>query len=132
MQAKVARYFDIAKKQSKLSDYYYKIGSVLVTKSGSSYKSYNKANKTHTQSNQKYSRIHAELDVLLKAGIHNKQKIDGSILFLYRETTHGLACSKPCEFCGKLLDQFNIKKIYYTDIDGYWVMDRAGKAEKLI
>ena len=121
----------MAKEQAEQSEYCYKIGSILITKTGEIYRGFNKANKTHTRSNQEYKHIHAELQVLLKAGIHNKKKIAGSTMVLYRETSIGLACSKPCKFCEKILNEFNIKNIYYTDVDGYWHSNKRGEVQKL-
>jgi cytidine deaminase len=130
MNAKITRLFKIAQKESANSEYCYKIGSVFITRSGEVFKGHNKI-KTHTRSNHSYRNIHAELDVLLKVGIHNKNKIDGGTMVLYRETTLGIACAKPCRFCEKILNEFNINNVYYTDIDGYWYIDKTREAQKI-
>jgi cytidine deaminase len=121
----------MAREQAKNSEYKVKIGSVYITRNGEMYTGFNKTNKTHSQSNTPYNRIHAELDVLLKIGLYNKEKIAGGSIFLYREASFGIASCKPCSVCEKILDELKVKNIYYTENDGYWLYSKKRIAEKI-
>lgn len=57
--------------------------------------------------------IHAELDCILK--INKEDLSDYEILVLRVDKNNNLAMSKPCSGCQSLLNQFNIKEIWYSD-----------------
>jgi deoxycytidylate deaminase len=57
--------------------------------------------------------IHAELDCILK--INKEDLSDYEMLVLRVDKNNNLAMSKPCSGCQSLLNQFNIKEIWYSD-----------------
>jgi deoxycytidylate deaminase len=60
--------------------------------------------------------IHAELDCLLKM---DKEDLSGYNMLVIRVDNNGkLNMSKPCQGCQSLLEQFNIKEVWYSDFKG--------------
>lgn len=59
---------------------------------------------------------HAEMR-LLKRFMGDRDELEGPMLVVRRNTL-GLAMSRPCEECQKLLDKFPRLVVYYTDNDG--------------
>ena len=82
----------------------------------------NQRNKTHTLA-KKFGHYgattHAELHVL-----NQIRNADGGKLYVYRETSKGIALAKPCKYCLKLIKEKNIRLIYYTTEDGI-VMEKV-------
>jgi deoxycytidylate deaminase len=68
--------------------------------------------KTHPRSNHPWSMVHAELDAILGC---TKEELKGADIYLFRQTKNGKpACSKPCQYCQKLIEVSGIKKVIYT------------------
>lgn len=60
--------------------------------------------------------IHAELDCLLKM---DKEDLSDYNMLIIRVDNNGkLNMSKPCKGCQSLLEQFNIKEVWYSDFKG--------------
>lgn len=111
------KFFDLAKKLSKKSDYHHKIGSVIVKKNRILGVGFNKPYKTSPHSNHPFRTIHAELDAILDA---NKEDLKGSTIYVYRELRNGkIASAKPCAHCQELLKRYEIKRVFYTDEGTY-------------
>jgi len=74
-------------------------------------------NKTHPKTPDPFNTLHAEIHALL--GIP-KDKLKGCDAYVYRETKDGVtANSKPCPICQKALAKVGIKRVFYTDVDGF-------------
>lgn len=73
--------------------------------------------KTHPKSKHPWGYIHAELDAILD----NKfADLKGCTAYIYRETNNGEpALAKPCPSCLETLKIAGIKKICYSDYNGY-------------
>jgi len=63
-----------------------------------------------------YVGTHAELDVILKSGLDNLE--DHSIIVLRIDRNGKLNNSKPCLGCRSVLNQFNVKNIFYSNSEG--------------
>lgn len=107
---KLARYFDIAKKQSLKSNMRCKVGAIVVTDSGvfTGHNYY----KTHPLfTTGMVVSIHAEMDCFRRI----QEKRRGSILVTYRETRkHIPSMSRPCKKCMEFLKILDPKQIYYS------------------
>lgn len=111
------RFFDIARRLSKKSNYCHQLGAVVVKKRKMVGFGYNKPNKTHPRSGNPFKTTHAELDAILGLA---KEDLVGSTIYVYREHKDGSpANSKPCQYCEMLIKQAGIKKVCYTD-DGQY------------
>lgn len=126
-------YFKAAKAVSELSDYYHhKLGCVIVKNHhiiSSGYNSSTKCDPIQARlDTNKYGcecpgKVHAELSALLPF-IKNKENISGSSIFVYRQHKNGtLAKAKPCSNCETVIRAMGIKKVYYTDENGF-VMEK--------
>jgi len=119
------KFFELAKKLSKKSEYYQKLGAVIVKKGDVIGVGFNKPKKTHPRSNTLFRTIHAELDAILNAG---EELVQGCDIYIYREHRSGVpAISKPCKFCEKLLKEYGIKNIYFTNNGSYSNIQTEGK-----
>lgn len=106
------KYFKLAKVLSQKSNYFHKLGAVVVKKNKIVGMGYNKPNKTHPKSNNNFKTVHAELDAIL--GV-NLNELNGATIYVYRETKDGEpANAKCCKNCEELLRMVGIKKICYT------------------
>ena len=131
-EKEIKRYFKIAKKVSKLSDFKnhrkIQIGAILVYKKRIVSSGFNslKTNPTQDKLNiyrdfypKPYPYIHAEVNCIL----HCKEKIDWekAKLFIYRENgkSNLPVLAAPCNGCKHLIIQKGIKNIYYTTNNGY-------------
>lgn len=122
-------FFNTAKEMAKLSDYpRHKIGCVIVQRNRiiSSGCNTNKTNPLQKRYNKvRFSvdtphRCHAETKALLP--LLRQKNLDFSHLkvYLYREHADGgLAMSRPCESCMKMLKDYGISHIYYTNEGSY-------------
>jgi deoxycytidylate deaminase len=123
------RYFKIAKAISKLSKFdKYRVGSILVLKHDVISTGYNKFKTYPKQKLLNHHRfpdddrfkghIHSELDCLKK--IPEYVDLSNASLYIYRDNTHGIQMSRPCDACMEEIKRRKIKCIYYTDNDGYY------------
>jgi deoxycytidylate deaminase len=106
------RYFQLAKRLSCKSDHHqHKLGCVIVKGNSVISTGYNQI-KTHPLSPHAWKMVHAEFSAVL--GI-SASDLKGSTVYVYRETKSGeLALAKPCIYCHKMLENCDIKTVYYT------------------
>lgn len=113
MSSSSHKFFDMARRLSKKSDYFHQLGAVIVKKNDVLGFGYNKPHKTHPRSNNRFKTIHAELDAII--GL-SKDDLYGATIYVYREHANGSpANSKPCQYCQMLIKEAGIKKVCYTD-----------------
>lgn len=87
-------------------------GSILVSVG------FNVYDKTHpsTINSEFYIRgIHAEHSAIIKRRHYDDF---GQVLYVYRETIHAPACSKPCVSCMAIIKLAGIKKVRYINSNG--------------
>lgn len=111
------KFFDIAKRLSKKSDHHrYRLGCVIVDKNSIIGFGYNQM-KSHPKSPHKYKQIHAEFNAILGLLPY---ELKGSTMYVYREHKDGtLAEAKPCPSCQKLIQDCEIKEVFFTTKEGY-------------
>ena len=68
--------------------------------------------KTHTLQNGIKPYLHAEISALIKR--RHYDDIDSCAITIYREVHGQPALARPCKQCMALLQQFGIKRIYYS------------------
>jgi dCMP deaminase len=110
------RFFDLAKKVSKLSNHTrHQLGAVIVR--GSKVVSVGINNiKTHPKSPHPYKSLHCEMSAILLA----KQDLTGCEIYVYREVKTGApAMSRPCVYCMPFIQDTGITQIHYTVNSGY-------------
>lgn len=122
--------FNVAKAIAKTSEYpRVKIGCCIVKKNRvlavginmvkshplqKQYNAYRPLDENHIHNN-----IHAELDAIRKC---QAKDLIGADIYVYREDSSGkLRMCKPCEACTELIKKCGIKRIYYTDVDGFYM-----------
>ena len=109
------KFFAKARQASLLSTHKFRVGACLVI-SNSIFIGFNKADVTDPKGNTKFNSIHAELDVLRKAGIH--RDFSKAKLYIYRAMKNPLfgiaGLAKPCDGCQILLKDKGIKEYYYS------------------
>lgn len=110
------KFFDLAKKVSKLSNHkHHKIGSVIV-RCGKVLSVGTNNIKTHPKSPHPFKSLHAEMAAILLA----KQDLKDCELYVFRELKDGsLALSRPCEYCWELIYASGIKEVHYTANQGH-------------
>ncbi len=78
------------------------------------YNKYRPLDENHIRNN-----IHAETDAIRKC---SSKDLIGADIYVYREDSDGnLRICKPCEACFELIKRCGIKRIFYTDTDGYYM-----------
>ena len=71
--------------------------------------------KTHPQFTNLYS-IHAEIKAIISA----QTNLDGCDIYVYRQNKNGhLAMAKPCTTCQQMIIEAGIRRVFYTDNEGY-------------
>lgn len=119
----IKKYFRLARKEAVKSCYKQKVGACLVTRRGEIFLGVNDHIKTHPFSPSPYGNIHAEFSALRK--LHQKYHRDylkvakNSTIFIYRAMKIGTGLAKPCEDCLPILNAYGVKRIFYTDYEGY-------------
>lgn len=110
------RFFDLARQVSFKSDARMRLGAVIVQQGNVISVGYNRNFKTHPISKAFHRTIHAEMDAII--GV-DRASLEGATIFVYREDRHGIIkMAKPCEHCQLILNEFGIKKVFYTTQDG--------------
>jgi len=113
-------FFRLAKYASDNSDFRIKVGAVLANKRPI-VTGFNKI-KTHPEFanpeiHEKIS-IHAEIDCLIKTKF---QHINGTDIYVYRESNGVPAMARPCKSCLKELKSRGVRRIYYSiEHEPYW------------
>lgn len=67
--------------------------------------------------------IHAEAIAIFRALKHHSRVIHKCELWVCRNNLHSKQ-SKPCPVCQKIIKQFGIKTIHYTNEDGSWTEEQ--------
>ena len=122
---RVARFFQTAKVISGMSTRRrFKIGAIVVYKNKLISAGVN-SDKSHPVQ-KSYDRwrgfrthhsCHAEVRAILNSKMSN---LAGHELFVYRQTKDGrLGNARPCPACMKMIQDYGIKKIFYTTVNGY-------------
>lgn len=131
----INKFFTLAKNASTFSDYEnIKIGSVLVyknkvisvgynTKKSHPYQKilnkYRNQNGREFDINKRHNYLHSEINCLLNVKDSNINW-SKAYIFIYREDKNGnITMSKPCKGCEYSLKSKGIKKVFYTDKNGY-------------
>ena len=100
-------------------------GAIIVRKGLPISSGWNK-DKTHPAAVVYYSQcIHAELAAII--GV-NKCDLNGTSIYVARKMRskgEPLGMSRPCIECMKMILAAGIKRIYYTDRNGEWKMEKA-------
>lgn len=115
-------FFNVARLKSLEVNFRARVGACLVKRKRIISIGKNKPYKTHpmTIKHREFGTVHAELDCMI--GI-NRDIIDGSTIYLYRETSDKkLAMSKPCPMCENELITNGVKKVFYTTKNGYGIL----------
>ena len=63
--------------------------------------------------------VHAEAIAIFRALKHHSRVIHKCELWVCRNNENAHQ-SRPCDVCQKIIKQFGIKTIHYTDVDGNW------------
>lgn len=117
-------WFRLAKSAAECSDHpTYQMGAVIADKRPVSVGC--NLMKTHPSyaAGEKWYTIHAEMKALISADFDVK----GCDIFIYREDAEGNpAMAKPCNECLKVLIEAGIKRVYYTNIDRWYSLERIG------
>jgi len=82
-------------------------------------------NKTHPAATVYYSNcIHAELAAIIGVNKHDLVGMDIYVARRMRSKGEPLGMSRPCKQCLKMIRTAGIKRIYYTNRQGDWQMER--------
>jgi deoxycytidylate deaminase len=99
-------------------------GAVIVRKSVPISTGWNK-NKTHPAAVNYYSRcIHAELAAIIAL---NRVDLTGTHIYvarIMRSKGEPLGLSRPCKQCMTMIHDAGIKRLYYTDRQGGWEVEK--------
>lgn len=80
--------------------------------------------KTHPASLSEWKSSHAEFRAV--NSVKNKKLLEGSTIIVYREDALGnMVCAEPCKSCQRLLTQFRITKIIFTDSGCFTVQNNV-------
>jgi deoxycytidylate deaminase len=82
---------------------------------------YNYKIKMGANSREYEHSIHAEMMALSKA-LHRNKDVREATIIVYRENSNGIANSKPCNTCKRILKKHGIKRFIYIYSD-VWVTD---------
>ena len=129
MKQKDKVFFDVAAKIAKLSNHpRVKIGCVVVEHGRIISSGANSYTKTHPIQKrldklrfdgETTAKVHAEVAALVPL-IKNKTDLSKARIYVYREHKDGsLGCSRPCCGCMSLIKECGIKRVLYTNNEGY-------------
>lgn len=117
LKKKHKKFFDLARKLSKKSEYHHQLGAVVVKKGKVIGIGFNKPNKTHPKSNHPFKTIHAEFDAMWGA---SKEDLAGATIYIYRDDAkEEPAMAKPCKYCESLIRLAGLETICYTTNGNY-------------
>ncbi|MEK6861390.1 MAG: hypothetical protein AABY07_05445 [Nanoarchaeota archaeon] len=119
MQRTIEKYRDLANSalDSMAVDQRWKIVAILANKKPISV-AVNDLNKSHpiVAHFNPARRMHAELSCLIKAP---KEKIDNSIMYVWRFGHTGLLLANPCDMCVNEMRNGGVKKVIYSTSEGF-------------
>lgn len=104
----------LATKQANKSNYYFRLGAVIVKGHRVLSTGHNKI--AHCKVNDFKNSRHAEMDAILKLikAKDGLSSLAGSTLYVSRITKTGTGLAKPCKKCMKLALSVGVKAIIYT------------------
>lgn len=111
----IARSLCPTNREVRTSHIAFLIKSSIIQKIGTNKKRTHPATKSHPY-HEGIVGIHAELDCLLK--MDKEDLSDYSMLVIRVDNNGKLNMSKPCKGCQSLLQQFNVKEVWYSDSKG--------------
>ena len=109
-------FFRLARRASKESDYRFKVGAVLISRSGRPISFGWNKNKTHpifaNPCKTMRRTLHAEMDCIKNIPAHD---LKDATLYIYREDLLGkIAMARPCEDCMENLKARGISVVFYS------------------
>lgn len=113
-------FFRLAKDASENSNFRVKVGAVLASKRpiATGFNSIKTHPKFANPEIHKKISIHAEIACLIKTKF---QDINGTEIYVYRESNGEPAMARPCKACLKELKSRGVKRIYYSiEHEPYW------------
>lgn len=110
----IYKYMMTAKCEATKSEYYQKVGAVVVSGNKILSKACNEIR--HCAIGKRYTpwenSTHAERNACRKI---NKDKLKGCYIFVYRELANGKpSLAKPCDGCMELIKDMGFKRVYYS------------------
>jgi len=122
MNKRIKKYFDLAKKLSKKSNHHtHKLGCVVFKGNSVVAMGFNKI-KTHPKSPHAYNMLHAEIDALIGADPADLKDAE-AIIYRENKSSGNVGLAKPCKVCAKILEDVEVKRVYYTTSEGYEYYD---------
>lgn len=114
-------FFKLAQRESYKSTSRFRLGAVVVDKRKNVLGvGFNQMERTHPKarfSNEKYPFLHAELSALL--GLKHEETQGGSV-YVFRQKKDGtMGNAKPCPGCMQALKDMGIRRVYFSDENGY-------------
>jgi deoxycytidylate deaminase len=112
------RGFDAAKAASEYSDGIRtgrKMGAALFSGAKLISIGFNLYNKTHPESGH-LKKVHAEQSALLKRRHYDNS--NNLTMYVWRSTSLGPSCSKPCPMCESLMSLAGVGRVRYIDQNG--------------
>jgi len=83
-------------------------------------------NKTHPAAVVYYSKcIHAELAAIIQLDNKDLSGLDIYVARIMRSKGEPLGMSRPCRVCMRMLTMAGIRRIYFTNKQGEWAMEKA-------
>jgi len=105
----------LAVKEANKSEYYQKVGAVIVKKKIVLSKGHNCPHKSRRKLHPRFQQwpdsIHAEVDAILKARTNLK---NASIYVIRVGSNNKLLLAKPCKYCMAYLKYVGIRKVFYS------------------
>ena len=99
-------------------------GAVLARRGVLVARGWNK-NKTHPAAVVYYSNcIHAELAAIIGVNKSDLPSMDIYVARIMRSKDEPLGMSRPCQQCMVMIREAGLKRIYYTNRDGNWEMEK--------
>ena len=110
-------FFNAALEQSRKSNYKVPLGAIFVNQNKIVGRGFN---AVFTTGKSDYGR-HAEISALNNTTARYRKN---AIVYVGRTTKDGnLAMAKPCHDCTKILKKYGVKRVWYSDFDGWKRID---------
>lgn len=114
MRLTIQKATEMAIESAKTSNERHQVGAVIFDRSNYCV-SVNRTFSVKVQNRDTPYSEHAEANVITHA-LHSGINLERSILVVVRVNRCGnLRLAKPCKSCQKLINQFNIKRVYYSN-----------------
>lgn len=126
LSEKFKRIMEIAKSAAIKSSFKYQVGAVIL-KHGRVISIGFNINKTHPLARKhfKWGTVHAEVAAVIGCR-YNREVLKDSDIFVFRFNRMGKpAMAKPCAQCTMLLNEFNVRRAFWTVEENCWGMARV-------